>query len=63
MRLLPDGTFEPCLHYAIGNVRDTPLWDLWNAPRMRFFRRALLKNGLYPACARCCYRSYRGGTA
>ncbi len=61
MRLLPDGTFEPCLHYAIGNVRDTPLWDLWNAPRMRFFRRALLKNGLYPACARCCYRSYRGG--
>jgi MoaA/NifB/PqqE/SkfB family radical SAM enzyme len=63
MRLLPDGTFEPCLHYAIGNVRDTPLWDLWNASRMRFFRRALLKNGLYPACARCCYRSYRGGTA
>ncbi|HNY26606.1 MAG TPA: radical SAM/SPASM domain-containing protein [Candidatus Sumerlaeota bacterium] len=63
MRLLPDGTFEPCLHYAIGNVRDTPLWDLWNAPRMRFFRRALLHNGLYPACARCCYRSYRGGEA
>jgi radical SAM protein with 4Fe4S-binding SPASM domain len=63
MRLLPDGTFEPCLHYAIGNVRDTPLWDLWNAPRMRFFRRALLHNGLYPACARCCYRSYREGGA
>jgi MoaA/NifB/PqqE/SkfB family radical SAM enzyme len=58
MRLLADGTFEPCLHYVIGNVLETPLWELWNCPRMRDFRVRLLRNGLFPACVRCCYRCY-----
>lgn len=58
MRLLADGTFEPCLHHAIDNVRDTPLWTTWNAPRIRHFRRLLAQGTLFPACARCCYRCY-----
>jgi MoaA/NifB/PqqE/SkfB family radical SAM enzyme len=58
MRLLADGSFEPCLHYVVGSVRDTPLWNLWNKPRARHFRRVLAKQGLFPACARCCYRCY-----
>lgn len=58
LRLLAEGTFEPCLRYAIGNVLDTPLWDLWNSPRMRGFRGTLAGAGLFPACARCCYRRY-----
>ncbi len=58
MRLLADGTFEPCLHYVVGNVTDTPPLDLWNSPRMRAFRRNLQRDGLYPACVRCCYRCY-----
>ncbi|NQU44579.1 radical SAM protein, partial [bacterium] len=58
MRLLADGTFEPCLHYVIGNVRETPLSDLWNHERMRHFRRRLAERRLFPACVRCCYRSY-----
>jgi MoaA/NifB/PqqE/SkfB family radical SAM enzyme len=58
MRLLADGTFEPCLHYVVGNVSQTPIWNLWNAPRMQQFRRVLKNNGLFPACARCCYRCY-----
>ncbi len=58
MRLLADGTFEPCLHYVVGNVLEAPLWELWNAPSMRHFRRALTRNQLFPACARCCYRIY-----
>ncbi|HUT25162.1 MAG TPA: radical SAM protein [Sumerlaeia bacterium] len=58
MRLLADGAFEPCLHYVVGNPLDTPLWDLWNSPRMRRFRRALRRHDLFPACARCCYRDY-----
>ena len=58
MRLLADGTFEPCLHYVIGNVAETPLWELWNCPRMRHFRVRLVRNGLFPACVRCCYRCY-----
>ena len=58
LRLLADGTFEPCLRYAIGNVLDTPLWEMWNAPRMRRFRRTLTRARLFPACARCCYRCF-----
>lgn len=58
MRLLADGTFEPCLHYAIGNVLDRPLWELWNDAQMRRFRVQLARNRLFPACVRCCYRSY-----
>ena len=58
MRLLADGTLEPCLHYVIGNVAETPLWELWNCPRMRNFRVRLVRNGLFPACVRCCYRCY-----
>ena len=58
MRLLADGTFEPCMRYAVGNVLETPLWDLWNGPRMRAFRRTLSREGLFPACARCCYRCF-----
>lgn len=58
MRLLSDGSFEPCLHHVIGNVKQRPLWDLWNDERMRRFRRSLVEGGLYPSCARCCYRAY-----
>ncbi len=58
MRLLSDGTFEPCMHHIIGNVAERPLWDLWNDPRMRLLRRNLVEHKLYPACARCCYRAY-----
>jgi MoaA/NifB/PqqE/SkfB family radical SAM enzyme len=58
MRLLADGTFEPCLHYVIGNVAEAPLWDLWNCARMRDFRRGIVRSGLFPACVRCCYRCY-----
>lgn len=57
MRLLADGSFEPCLHYHVGNVTEQPLWELWNDPKARRFRRQLAK-GLFPACARCCYRCY-----
>jgi len=58
MRLLADGTFEPCLHYAVGNVTEIPLWQLWNSPAMHRFRGALLRHRLYPGCVRCCYRRY-----
>ena len=58
MRLQADGVFEPCLHYRVGSVRETPLWDLWNGPDMRRFRRALAQGRLFPGCVRCCYREY-----
>jgi hypothetical protein len=37
---------------------ENSLWDLWNCARMRRFRRNLARQGLYPACVRCCYRCY-----
>ena len=58
MRLLADGTFEPCLHYQIGNVADSHPLHLWNCAEMRQFRRILKRNGLFPGCVRCCYRKY-----
>jgi MoaA/NifB/PqqE/SkfB family radical SAM enzyme len=58
MRLLADGVFEPCLRWRVGNVRETPIWDLWNHQRARDFRVELRRSGLFPACARCCYRRY-----
>jgi MoaA/NifB/PqqE/SkfB family radical SAM enzyme len=58
MRLLADGTFEPCMHYPIGNVADTHPLQLWNCMEMRQFRRILRNNGLFPGCVRCCYRKY-----
>jgi MoaA/NifB/PqqE/SkfB family radical SAM enzyme len=56
-RILPDGTFSPCLHVIIGNIRHKPLLELWNDPKMRTFRK-LIANGLFPGCARCCSRSF-----
>ncbi|MFP4379995.1 MAG: radical SAM protein [Candidatus Sumerlaeia bacterium] len=58
MRILADGTVEPCLHYRLGNVRESGIWELWNGEAMRKFRVQLRKHKLFPACARCCYRSY-----
>lgn len=54
----PNGDVEACFHYRIGNVKKEHLLDLWNAAKMRKFRNALKQVGLFPSCARCCYRNY-----
>ncbi len=53
--LLPNGDVYPCIDfpdYIVGNVRETPLMELWNGPRYVRFRQELQK-GLFPICGRC----------
>ena len=58
MRIMPDGTVEPCFRIRMGNVAETPLTRIWNGTAYRRFR-SLLRKGLWPGCVRCCGRSYR----
>lgn len=56
-RVLPDGTVSPCMNFVIGNIRETPVLEIWNGPRMRRLRE-LISQRLFPGCARCCHRYF-----
>jgi MoaA/NifB/PqqE/SkfB family radical SAM enzyme len=56
-RILPDGTVSPCLHMVMGKITDTSLQEIWNSPGYLNLRR-LVAQGLFPGCARCCYRRF-----
>jgi hypothetical protein len=56
-RILPDGSFSPCMHVVFGNIREQPLMAMWNGPAMGRFRR-ILSTRLFPACVRCCNRGF-----
>ncbi|MBI5210450.1 MAG: radical SAM protein [Elusimicrobia bacterium] len=49
------GKLYPCskIRLELGDLRDDDILPLWNGDRMRAFRRGL-KQGLFPACSRCC---------
>jgi MoaA/NifB/PqqE/SkfB family radical SAM enzyme len=57
-RILPDGTVSPCLHLVMGNITEAPLQEIWNSPVYLNLRRLAAK-GLFPGCARCCYRRFQ----
>jgi Fe-coproporphyrin III synthase len=59
MMIKTDGAVIPshgrCYNFPIGNVRTSPLPDLWNDDRFRTFRQTLQRGGgTLPACSRCC---------
>ena len=52
-----NGDMSPCRDYhdyVVGNVREHTVTELWNNERYRAFRASLHKDGLMPACTRCC---------
>jgi radical SAM protein with 4Fe4S-binding SPASM domain len=52
-----NGDLSPCRDYhdfVVGNIKVAPLSDLWNGDRYRQFRCSLARDGLMPACTRCC---------
>lgn len=54
-----DGSVIPshgrCYNLKIGNLYETNLKEIWNAPTLSRFRQDLNKTGgLMPACSRCC---------
>jgi radical SAM protein with 4Fe4S-binding SPASM domain len=52
-----NGNMSPCRDYhdyVVGNVREETISSLWNSPAYRRFRASLTREGLMPACSRCC---------
>ena len=50
-----DGSVRPCLNstYALGNIRQESFSSTWNSEKGQHYRRALKKDGVFPACVRC----------
>lgn len=40
--------------WSLGNVRDTPIDEMWHSPKAGVFREALNRRRLFPVCPRCC---------
>lgn len=52
-----NGDLSPCRDYhdyLVGNIRRNTISELWNSGPYRRFRRSLDREGLMPACSRCC---------
>ncbi len=52
-----NGDMSPCRDYhdyVIGNVKESTITELWNAPAYLRFRKSLSTKGLMPVCSRCC---------
>jgi len=47
----PDGWIN---EFKLGNVRQTPIEDMWNGEKAWQFRRLQDERKLFPACAKCC---------
>jgi MoaA/NifB/PqqE/SkfB family radical SAM enzyme len=54
MNVSPYGDIFPCVNFAIGNINNQPLFELWNNDRFRQFRQTIKRNGLFPGCIGCC---------
>lgn len=47
-----------CFEYKAGNIHEQTFTEIWNGERYQTFRRALKREGYFPACYRCCGRYY-----
>jgi MoaA/NifB/PqqE/SkfB family radical SAM enzyme len=54
--------FCPFIRVEMGDVRSTPLEEIWNAPRYVELRKKLLEHGIFPVCRRCCKVELRSGS-
>lgn len=52
--ITPQGNVYPCLSYKIGNVKNTPIKEVWNNEKFSAFRKNLKKYGVFNACQACC---------
>jgi radical SAM protein with 4Fe4S-binding SPASM domain len=62
MQLNPDGNIVPCFSLAypeiIGNIKDTPIHEIWNSPAFNNFRLSLLTDPC-STCTSCNIIKYR----
>jgi radical SAM protein with 4Fe4S-binding SPASM domain len=56
--IMPNGDVVTCRDFIdvkVGNIKNTPVLDIWNNEAFMRFRRLLIsKNGTLPQCSRCC---------
>lgn len=56
--VMPNGDVSPCRDYPdyiVGNIRETPILEIFNNEKYRKFRKTLKEaGGTFPICARCC---------
>lgn len=55
--IAPNGDVFPCLSYKVGNIKNTPLKEIWNGERYIEFRQMLKKHKIISACETCCQLS------
>jgi MoaA/NifB/PqqE/SkfB family radical SAM enzyme len=46
--------FCPFIRVEVGDLTQTSLEEIWNGDRYVQMRRALVENGIFPVCRRCC---------
>jgi len=57
--ITPKGDVYPCLSYKIGNVKNTPIQEVWNNSKFIEFRKNLKKNKVFTSCQCCCQLKIR----
>jgi len=50
----PGGGVLGC-NQVIGSLKAVSIKEIWNGKRMKEFRKKILANGIFPACAKCCH--------
>lgn len=54
-RVNPYGVVYPCsMNVSLGNIRQTPLYQIWNNKAYVDFRCSLKEHKLFPKCVKCC---------
>ena len=54
MLISQHGAVHPCNFMELGNVREQPIFDIWNGEKFRAFRRKLRSENVFPICPGCC---------
>lgn len=56
LRISPYGDVYPCSRFYIkmGNIRNSPIEEIWNNTKFNKFRKELRNTKLSPGCNRCC---------
>ncbi len=50
----PSGDVYPCLSFKIGNVKEKSIFELFNTPKYRCFRKNLKYSKSFSSCQMCC---------
>lgn len=50
----PGGGVLGC-NQVVGSLKEGSIKEIWNGKRMKEFRKKIIANGIFPACAKCCH--------